>query len=66
VGMAIGLALALGASRLLASMLFGTSPTDVGTYAAAGALLVLIAAAASFVPALRASRVDPIVALRDE
>jgi putative ABC transport system permease protein len=66
VGMAIGLALALGASRLLTSLLFGTSPTDVGTYAAAGALLVLIAAAASFVPAYRASRVDPIVALRDE
>jgi putative ABC transport system permease protein len=66
VGTAIGVGLALAASRLLSSVLFGTSPTDVGTYAGAAALLTFIAAAASFVPAFRASRVDPIIALRDE
>jgi len=65
-GMAVGLGLALSASRLLSSVLFGTSPTDVSTYAGAAALLTFITAAASFVPAVRASRVDPIVALRDE
>jgi putative ABC transport system permease protein len=65
-GMAIGVGLAIAASRLLSSILFGTSPTDVGTYAGAAALLTFIATAASFVPAFRASRVDPIVALRDE
>ena len=66
IGVAIGLALALAGSRLLSSMLFGTSPTDVGTFAVVAALLVAIAAAASLVPALRASRVDPLIALRDE
>jgi putative ABC transport system permease protein len=66
IGVAIGLALALAGSRLLSSMLFGTSPTDAGTFAAVATLLVAIAAAASLVPALRASRVDPLIALRDE
>lgn len=66
IGVAIGLALALAGSRLLSSMLFGTSPTDVGTFAVVAELLVAIAAAASLVPALRASRVDPLIALRDE
>jgi putative ABC transport system permease protein len=66
VGIAVGVGLSLGASRLLTSMLFGTSPSDVGTYAGSAAVLTLIAATASFVPAFRASRVDPIIALRDE
>jgi ABC-type lipoprotein release transport system permease subunit len=47
-------------------LLFGTSPTDVATFAGAATLLALIAAIASLIPALRASRVDPLVALRDE
>ncbi len=66
VGMAAGLAGAIAISRLLASLLFGTSPTDIATYTGAAALLALVAIAASLVPALRASRVDPLTALRDE
>ncbi|MCU1383428.1 MAG: hypothetical protein JWL71_2125 [Acidobacteria bacterium] len=66
IGVAVGLALALAASRLLSSMLFGTSPTDALTFAAVATLLVAIAVAASLVPAMRASRVDPLIALRDE
>jgi putative ABC transport system permease protein len=65
-GLAIGIVLALIATRLMASLLFGTSPTDVATFAGAAALLAAIAIAASLIPALRASRVDPIIALRDE
>jgi putative ABC transport system permease protein len=65
-GVAAGIALALMVTRLLRSLLFGTSPTDVVTFAAVATLLVVIAAAASLVPALRASRVDPLIALRDD
>ena len=66
IGMVVGIALALATTRLMSALLFGTSPTDVVTYAAAAALLTIIATAASLVPALRASRVDPLKALRDE
>jgi len=65
-GMAVGLALALAVTRLMSALLFGISPTDVATFAGAAALLAVIAVAASLVPALRASRVDPLTALRDE
>jgi putative ABC transport system permease protein len=65
-GVAAGIALALAGTRLLRSLLFGTSPTDIFTFAAVATLLVAIAAAASLIPALRASRVDPLIALRDE
>lgn len=65
-GLILGLALAMVTTRLMAAFLFGTSPTDAVTFAAAAALLAIIAAAASLVPALRASRVDPLVALRDD
>ena len=65
-GILLGVALAASVSRVLSSLLFGTSPTEVTTYAAAAALLAVITVAASLVPALRASRVDPLDALRDE
>jgi len=65
-GIVVGIGLALAGTRLLSSMLFGTSPTDALTFAGVATLLVSIAAAASLFPALRASRVDPLVALRDE
>jgi ABC-type antimicrobial peptide transport system permease subunit len=65
-GVSIGLALSLAITRLMSALLFGTSPTDVATFAGAATLLTLIAAIASLIPALRASRVDPLVALRDE
>jgi len=65
-GVAIGVALALATTRLMSALLFGTSPTDGATFVGAAMLLSAIAVGASFVPALRASRVDPLVALRDE
>jgi putative ABC transport system permease protein len=65
-GVVVGLGLAFAATRLLRSLLFGTSPTDALTFAAVATLLVVIATAASLIPALRASRVDPLIALRDE
>jgi putative ABC transport system permease protein len=65
-GMAVGVGLALAAARLMAALLYGTSPTDMATFAGAATLLALVAVGASFIPALRASRVDPLVALREE
>jgi putative ABC transport system permease protein len=65
-GVAAGLVLALALTRLLSSMLYGTSATDVATFASVSLLLVVIAVGASVVPALRASRVDPLVALRED
>jgi putative ABC transport system permease protein len=65
-GVAAGIVLALAGTRLLRSLLFGTSPTDALTFAAVATLLVIIAGLASLVPALRASRVDPLVALRED
>jgi ABC-type antimicrobial peptide transport system permease subunit len=66
VGIAIGLVSAAAMTRLLASMLFGVKPTDPLTYLAVMALLGVMALAASYIPARRAMRVDPIVALRYE
>lgn len=66
IGMALGTAGALGISRALASQLFGVTATDVWTYAMVVATLGLVAAAACYFPARRATRVDPMVALRYE
>jgi putative ABC transport system permease protein len=65
-GTAIGLLLALAVTRLMTALLFGTSPTDAATFVAAALLLTTVAVAASLAPALRASRVDPLITLRDE
>lgn len=65
-GLAIGLAGAFAATRLLRSMLFEVKSTDPWTYAASALLLGVVTLGACFVPALRASRVDPLVALRQE
>jgi len=65
-GVAIGGAAALGLTRVLASLLYDTSTTDVGTFVAVPAVLLLVAAAACAVPAWRALRVDPIIVLRHE
>jgi predicted permease len=65
-GIVSGLALFALVARFLQSFLFGVAPGDPVTLAAASLLLVLIAAAASWVPARRASRVDPVEALRAE
>ncbi len=66
VGCAAGLLMAVAASRLLAGMLYGVTPTDPGTYAAIASLVLLVACAACAGPALRAARTDPASALRDE
>lgn len=65
-GIALGLVASLGASRLIASMLFDTSPTDPVTLAGVAMVLVSVALAASYWPARRALAVDPIVALRND
>ena len=64
IGVAIGLVLALGAAQLFASLLFGVPPFDPATFAGVSALLAMVAAVASYVPAQRASKLDPLKALR--
>jgi putative ABC transport system permease protein len=64
VGLGGGVLAALALTRLLSSQLFGVSPSDPATYVALAAVILLVAVAASLVPALRATRVDPMVALR--
>ena len=66
IGIAIGIAAATGASRLVTSQLFGLEPTDPTTMTGAIALMVVISAVAGYLPARRATRVDPMVALRYE
>jgi putative ABC transport system permease protein len=65
-GLAMGAAAAMGTGRFLASQLFEVKPTDPATYAAVAAVLVATALVACAIPALRAMRVDPLVALRNE
>ena len=65
-GILVGLAVSFGITRLIATLLYGVTPTDAFTFAAVTALLVSIALLACWLPALRASRVDPLAALRHE
>jgi putative ABC transport system permease protein len=66
VGIVVGLLLSVAASRLVSSMLYGIQATDTFTYVAVSVLLLLATAAATYLPARRAMRVDPAVALRSE
>jgi len=66
IGIAIGLAGAVATTRILGSMLFEVKNTDPLTYVGVAALLVVVALVASYIPARRAARVDPLVALRQE
>jgi len=65
-GLAIGLVGAFSLSRLLRGLLFGVSPTDPTTFAGVSILLVIVSVLACLIPARRATRVDPIIALRTE
>ena len=66
IGLAVGVGVALLVTDLLSSILFGVSPTDPATFLVVSGLFVAVALLACLVPALRATRVDPVVALRAE
>jgi predicted permease len=66
IGVTVGSLAALGATRLIGNLLYGVPPTDVVAFGTAAALLAFAALAASWIPARRASRVDPVIALRSE
>ena len=66
IGLVVGGAAAFGATRLLASLLFGVAPTDVVAFGAAAGLLTVSALVATWLPARRAAGVDPMTALRSE
>jgi putative ABC transport system permease protein len=65
-GIAIGVGAALMLTRFLATLLFGVEPADSATFVVVSAVFFAIAMAAALIPALRATRVDPLIALRDE
>ncbi len=66
IGLLIGLPMALGTSHLIGSLIFGIGTADPVTFAGVGLILAAVAAAACWIPAQRAMRTDPIVALRYE
>ena len=65
-GVAIGMGLSLGLARLVVAFLYGVAPWDVATFASAAVVLVAVGLAAAALPAWRASRLDPVAALREE
>ena len=65
-GVLVGLFLSVLGTRLMSSLLYGVSPTDSLTFISVAALLTVIALLASYVPARKATKVDPMVALRYE
>jgi len=65
-GLMVGLAGAFVLTRFMQSLLYGVTPTDPITFVGVGTLVILAAAAASLIPAHRATRIDPITALRAE
>ena len=66
IGASVGLLAALGLTRFMSSLLFNVRPADPLTYAAITIAMGIVTSAASYVPARRATRVDPLVALRYE
>jgi ABC-type antimicrobial peptide transport system permease subunit len=66
IGLALGLIGVFGLSRVIARLLYGVSPTDPLTFIGVSIVLLMVALLACLIPARRATRVDPIVALRSE
>jgi putative ABC transport system permease protein len=66
IGTMIGLACAVGVSRSMAGVLYGVRPLDPPTFAGVAGLLIAVAVIACYIPARRATRVDPMVALRNQ
>ena len=66
IGVGIGLVLAFFVTRFMVTMLFGVEPTDATTFGAITAILIGVALLACYIPARRATRVDPLVALKSE
>ena len=64
IGLAVGLAMALAVTRLMSSLLYGVSATDVPTIATVSVLLLAVIVCASWLPAQRATRIDPMSAMR--
>ena len=64
-GVAVGVLAAIGLTRILADMLFGLTPTDASAYLLAVLTLSVVAAVAALIPAVRASMIEPTVALRE-
>jgi ABC-type antimicrobial peptide transport system permease subunit len=65
-GLLIGIGLSVALTRLLTNFLFGISAVDTVAFGAASVILLLVGTAAALIPALRATRVDPVIALRSE